>query len=106
MLLRPHRITRTDTLVLYTTLFRSKMLVDGEEDLNHVEGVDVQILEGRTRLDAIALGVAVLRDDVEDLLPNRRHPQSLLGFAAFSVTARLLDSVDPDRKSTRLNSSH
>src|SRR3546814_12768839 len=79
MLRRPPRSTRTDTLFPYTTLFRSEAIV--------------AIAAGRRR------GLAEMPEQDRAAAPRgldqgaqRRQPRAL---------ARL-----PDRKSTRLNSSH
>src|SRR3546814_14896348 len=88
---RPPRSTRTDTLVPYTTLFRSAGT--GAGAVLRAEGAGVRVVAG-CRPDA-ALGV------------------SFVGSAASSATgseatgAGVATTVSAaDRKSTRLNSSH
>src|SRR3546814_19100296 len=89
MIRRPPRSTRTDTLLPYTTLFRSDdQLVD----------VDAQLL-GVDRIERVfgvdeRGGAAVLLRLGDDVECERR-------------LARAFGAVDlEDRKSTRLNSSH
>src|SRR3546814_228306 len=87
MIRRPPRSTRTDTLLPYTTLFRSDRLVDGEAELagDHVDragqqvglqrrgvldGPDLDPLEGR----APALPVLVADQNQPRPGLHRRHP--------------------------------
>src|SRR3546814_7358034 len=106
MIRRPPRSTRTDTLVPYTTLFRS----DGEAV--RACTVSITAMEGR------------FITTIEALSPARNHPlqQAFLaenavqcGFCTpgmLMAAAALLESNsnpsddEIDRKSTRLNSSH
>src|SRR3546814_17285144 len=79
MIRRPPRSTRTDTLVPYTTLFRS---------LRMYETAVVDFLEV-----------------VEGRLPVAINLISILGEYRASDYMKRFQSI-PDRKSTRLNSSH
>src|SRR3546814_20947652 len=82
MLRRPPRSTRTDTLVPYTTLFRSalkrlKVTEIAAEDLRQppVLPIGLRLDEARRRMDADALDFAVVLDDERRLhghLPRRR----------------------------------
>src|SRR3546814_15451314 len=70
MLRRPPRSTRTDTLVPYTTLFRSalkrlKVTEIAAEDLRQppVLPIGLPLDEARRRMDADALDFAVVLDD-------------------------------------------
>src|SRR3546814_16549472 len=83
MIRRPPRSTRNDTLFPYTTLFRSKHLID-----DHL-GIDAnERRQRREKADA----------DAEQQQPARRK---LLHRSGEQV-----DEHQRDRKSTRLNSSH
>src|SRR3546814_16318597 len=93
--LRPPRSTRTDTLFPYTTLFRSADRVD--IGAGHQLGLGVEIGGG---------------DAAVDLKVELHHrPEALkewlLAERAVEIAALdLLELLGPDRKSTRLNSSH
>src|SRR3546814_15497005 len=108
MIRRPPRSTRTDTLFPYTTLFRSDRhpvdirmgAVDPPREL--VERI-ADVLIG---FDVAARG----RRDLEQI--NARVPvrmlveEALVTEEAFGEPLRIIEPVDADRKSTRLNSSH
>src|SRR3546814_1105493 len=102
MIRRPPRSTRTDTLVPYTTLFRSavvRLAVEGETQIVPdvvVAGIDQRVVrqfrelagEGLVKLARMAAVVAVAGAGVEQgVAAEQRRPVA-------------------DRKSTRLNSSH
>src|SRR3546814_3978776 len=97
MLRRPPRSTRTDTLVPYTTLFRSIARILDIGPGHHVAVLEQQRgadVEARIRRIGAARGVA------------RRVDQRVA-----RVRAALGHRISPrgrstDRKSTRLNSSH
>src|SRR3546814_11901180 len=111
--------TRPDTLCPYTTLFRSEPELGpggGAADLlraalAQVDLVEVGLedralvvarLDQQREQDLVELaGVSLLAADAQDA-----RARQLLGqrAAALPCLARL--QVDPDRKSTRLNSSH
>src|SRR3546814_17331694 len=85
---RPPISTRTDTLLPYTTLFRSAVFVVGA----------VGDVAGASRL---ALGVVdAVHDDAGGQPQEAVDAAHPFGIAAGEVV------VDGDRKSTRLNSSH
>src|SRR3546814_4743514 len=117
MVRRPPRSTRTDTLFPYTTLFRSRgqggdqVVAGGNRPGHHRSPVVAD------QVDPVPLGVAGLAD----LLDQRDHVggqvrEPVRRAAAWSgagAVAALVggDGADPlsvqaDRKSTRLNSSH
>src|SRR3546814_14575071 len=97
MVRRPPKSTRTDTLVPYTTLFRSQ----GDGAVRAASGVDQTqaplLLEHGE--NPVEIGAAL-----EDH-PAGRHD----GIGALTAgKAHVLDDAEhrQDRKSTRLNSSH
>src|SRR3546814_16996955 len=99
MIRRPPRSTRTDTLFPYTTLFRSS-------SQSHVEDrFDL------SRWRVAGNGADMIRPDV---MQNFVNAFADAGFKAESFTPSygLAEAVlavtvmPPDRKSTRLNSSH
>src|SRR3546814_17254231 len=103
MIRRPPRFTRTDTLFPYTTLFRSKC------DLAHcylgrVQPTDTPVIERPADLTAdwltSTIGAPVAEFSFEHI-----------GTGQMSECYRVSltysgDDAGPDRKSTRLNSSH
>src|SRR3546814_13468433 len=102
MIRRPPRSTRTDTLLPYTTLFRSNG--------RYAYGRQPQIMHWNMARFAEALLPAIHRvspGDVEaakvmvDAIPGRFR-----GSWHIKVREKLGLSGDGDRKSTRLNSSH
>src|SRR3546814_12273599 len=91
MIRLPPRSTRTETLLPYTTLFRS---ADFQVDGSHAAGgrrTHVQALELAARDLDVLMQFIELGSDLRQLL----NTQGVLVF----IAAR-------DRKSTRLNSSH
>src|SRR3546814_11433331 len=102
MLRRPPSSTRTDTLLPYTTLFRSFF---GAVRIDQNRPPELQRRAREAREDEHARILRILRRDIflgDEVHPvaQRRHQADLRG----AVDARQL--VAPDRKSTRLNSSH
>src|SRR3546814_21132138 len=103
MIRRPPISTRTDTLVPYTTLFRSLNFV--EQALNQ-KGIRYTLSGGKKFQD---------RAEIKDISAYLRLIANAHDRMAFeraiaapkrNVGAGLLDDIDADRKSTRLNSSH
>src|SRR3546814_12748435 len=107
MILRPPRSTRTDTHLPYTTLFRSGMYLG-----------PFQMARDQTLLAAIEAGVsavdAVFTDfrDEAGLMREARAAKAL-GFtgkmAIHPAQVAVIHAAfrpEPDRKSTRLNSSN
>src|SRR3546814_8320448 len=108
MIRRPPRSTLTDTLFPYTTLCRSPV-ADHAEALEF-RGLDLHPLRGeiaalaaelqhRHRVLVLAGGAVLLLD-----LPLDRQAVAVPARHIVGVLAEHL--VRPDRKSTRLNSSH
>src|SRR3546814_20739886 len=102
MIRRPPRSTRTDTLLPYTTLFRSeegRELVTGEVGVHPVAFFE-QALPGR------ALGQSI--DGGEKLLALRviQSRRGHHGAPVHQVDVHAAFDQGRDRKSTRLNSSH
>src|SRR3546814_16590135 len=103
MIRRPPRSTRTDTLFPYTTLFRSGRglaqrrfapavdeLVDLGEEFDLADATPAA-LKVESRAEPLSLGIMVAD-------PPTDRPQ-------LSDRAEI-EAAAPDRKSTRLNSSH
>src|SRR3546814_9891455 len=113
MILRTPRSTRTDTLVPYTTLFRSRLQILG---MRQARGAD-QLTQGMQRVVmeiAHALGLVRYHQRALPGLVLRRHTgRTTIGVAGPRLhtakreheAARRIAPVG-DRKSTRLNSSH
>src|SRR3546814_13986741 len=103
MKLLPPRSTRTDTLFPYTTLFRSRRAVKIEDTGGDLDRTLFIGIEQRQRRLQQARGV-----------PMADAGLAVVGIATALVTViadvmrveRVEKTVRPDRKSTRLNSSH
>src|SRR3546814_8138729 len=111
MIRRPPRSTRTDTLFPYTTLFRSKSPAPSPArgSSGSVGGVPD---DGEGVLVILSGGAAEIGVDLAWSELGCRHAQRHIVLAgafagpdpaAADLRAR---AIDPDRKSTRLNSSH
>src|SRR3546814_20400329 len=89
---QPHRLTRTDTLFPYTTLFRSRRHEAGCTAQTHevITAIPLVSRQGESEIDR---GVGLGRFGCSDDLAER---------------CRYFELIDAqeDRKSTRLNSSH
>src|SRR3546814_17933611 len=124
MIRRPQRATRTDTLVPYTTLFRSQATrIDYPGAVGTVPALvlpskqgDVYILDRRTGRPLTPVGtIEVPGGGVE---PAERSPTQIVSLwhtlRKPDLTERDMWGMSPidqmicriDRKSTRLNSSH
>src|SRR3546814_10107819 len=129
MIRRPPRSTRTDTLFPYTTLFRSYQhqrlrFGIGIHSIGPAVGFDFSVSKaaggGEVRDGCIGFGVVVAfavtthsvgLDNgswpkfkvIFPLLESKRAPPQ---YVAFCRHLFCLDHWQPDRKSTRLNSSH
>src|SRR3546814_12712851 len=102
MIRRPPRSTRTDTLFPYTTLFRSEGAAQfGERDQIAARAPHRSRIAPAAEADPAL--VAAVRVHHIELLPARaiafEHDPGAVGRIAAA-------GIDPDRKSTRLNSSH
>src|SRR3546814_20027917 len=100
---RPPRSTRTDTLVPYTTLFRSQQ--------NAPSGPDGKPLGGETsakRAGTLFTAVRSFADGFMVILSDqsRRSPLKVLARGLERDDAIECARAEADRKSTRLNSSH
>src|SRR3546814_18456350 len=101
MIRRPPRATRTDTLFPYTTLFRSAMafalLAKRAIELTELASAGL-----RAQAQACEEVIRLL----ERLMGREINPASLLLPADLGAVADITLKAYPDRKSTRLNSSH
>src|SRR3546814_7542254 len=117
MIRRPPRSTRTDTLLPYTTLFRSH--IESGEDAKTLRTVEWLCRQwatwGLTRNDCVVAIGGGMVTDVAGFAAATYHR----GVPVVHVATTLLGMVDAaiggttgvtlpegDRKSTRLNSSH
>src|SRR3546814_6583370 len=110
MIRRPPRSTRTDTLFPYTTLFRSTELTAHTRDLMSRIEIDLG-----TKLDWVAVNhyntghphVHVIVRGKDDLGENLVIIGDYLANGIRERASELTTlELGPDRKSTRLNSSH
>src|SRR3546814_17532577 len=115
MIRRPPRSTRTDTLVPYTTLFRSRQVVAAEPAqrpatrlLRQLDRPGEQVrIGGRGCHGPSMAATAPAALDPHRLRPERgrvRLPEAL--EAARLAVPREPQQLSGDRKGTRLNSSH
>src|SRR3546814_3224859 len=99
MIRRPPRSTRTDTLFPYTTLFRSPIITEREGIANYVDLVEG--LSMREVMDeTTGISSRVVIDWKQQPRGNDLKPRITLRDEKGNVISL------PDRKSTRLNSSH
>src|SRR3546814_6946019 len=104
---RPPRSTRTDTLFPYTTLFRSEAFV-AQSGALPVHAFD----QPETLLGQGTVGLEIPADlpDCDTLLVATGGGGLIGGIAAWFAGRIRIVAVEPegapDRKSTRLNSSH
>src|SRR3546814_1782918 len=115
MIRRPPRSTRTDTLFPYTTLFRSAFapllaaLQSVSERLvtcticGNIDTHDPCAVCADPRRDARSLCVVEDVSDLWALDKSRLFPGQ---YHVLGGRLSALEGVRPDRKSTRLNSSH
>src|SRR3546814_10687706 len=103
MIRRPPRSTRTDTLLPYTTRFRSAEVV---ADRGHTR-VERRVVVRREKAIIEIIGHR-RRDAAEEgaLRQRRRVAIDLVGREADPPGQFAAQRVTLDRKSTRLNSSH
>src|SRR3546814_11854524 len=111
MIRRPPRATRTDTLFPYTTLFRSCMhealfsdrgLAEGFSTLDVAKGLIDEGYHPMTVFFPLVVHGAMLIE------PTETESKAVLDqfIGALRSIALRAKNGDPDRKSTRLNSSH
>src|SRR3546814_12754558 len=98
MIRRPPRSTRTDTLLPYTTLFRSQAQ---DDRVLAVAGGKERSL-ARADREHLALGVGDAGKDADQPPPVVLAPLDPQGHPVLERS----EFVHLDRKSTRLNSSH
>src|SRR3546814_16173595 len=97
---RPPRVTRTDTLFPYTTLFRSHRIDAYYQPIVRLDTREIVGLEAlcRMRIGDRVVAAADFQEATNDV------------HVAMAMTARMMAlvaaDVRADRKSTRLNSSH
>src|SRR3546814_6911302 len=101
MLRPPPRSTRPYTLLPYTTLFRSGQRLDGRAQ---VPGRDVH--QAGFFFAATFLTAFLVAFFAAFLTAFFTAPAAAFGLAAVLVVAFFAAPLRPDRKSTRLNSSH
>src|SRR3546814_18245026 len=107
---RPPRSTRTATLFPFTTPFRSTLLlIPGIGETLRING-RVEAMTGGEAHIAIAdcyahCAKALIRSAFWQAEPGAAPTGDAAAFAA-ATRFMALATVDPDRKSTRLNSSH
>src|SRR3546814_18017288 len=97
MIRRPPRSTRIDTLFPYTTLFRSNL---GQAHLLVFGGDDGSMFFRQQELRGNHPGFS------RDILAYHTVTDTWVAMGQVGTSDSVDRSVHPDRKSTRLNSSH
>src|SRR3546814_10365092 len=94
---RPPRSTRTDTLVPYTTLFRSLVLLDhvafGDGDLELGRLADLDVVEAQ-----ITAGVRIHALDVRGVLRSEEHTSELQSLMRISYAVFCLKKKNHNQK--------
>src|SRR3546814_14513267 len=105
MIRRPPRSTRTDTLFPYTTLFRSGQF---RRSLSAGTAVKDRRRDQRATTTGRELGTGreSPRRQRDRLIGFLANPACADGAAPSGIVRFVLERPPPDRKSTRLNSSH
>src|SRR3546814_10484444 len=113
---RPPRSTRTDTLLPYTTLFRSRRFVhlaEHQRDLRSLGGrIAVGVLGDHAGVEEFVVEIVALAGAFADAREHRGAAMALGDIVDEFLNenrladARAAEQDDLDRKSTRLNSSH
>src|SRR3546814_11025583 len=114
MIRRPPRSTRTDTLFPYTTLFRSEeqLRIFGNGRIAHGAGLDqpLSAAQGPDPANQRAGADRRLRRRANRCSGRNTHKlksgREMMMLAEQDFYAALEAGRKPDRKSTRLNSSH
>src|SRR3546814_11591070 len=101
MIRPPPRSTRTDTLFPYTTLFRSRCLMPWTREQMAAQAAR-ELQDGFYVNLGIGIPTLVANFVPIDIEVVLQSENGMLGIGPFPYD----DEVDPDRKSTRLNSSH
>src|SRR3546814_4620652 len=103
---RPPRSTRTDTLLPYTTLFRSAYSAGFARSFAQAIGLDGSEIAAQYRAEANPDPLPYY--DQYEPLDEARVPSSSFAWIAAAVGALIVALLIAfrDRKSTRLNSSH
>src|SRR5690606_39447908 len=94
-----HRLSPTSTLFPYTTLFRSFQIVRNDD----ARAAPDPFQRGDRRLDHVFHLLGVGGHHGGEVAVSQRGDEQ---FAGHHLSARTVDVVPLDRKSTRLNSSH
>src|SRR3546814_13632384 len=94
MIRRPPRSTRTDTLLPYTTLFRSEGLMHH----HHRDSGSGTVVDPAVRDE--------LRENLRPARWRNPEPADRYGLVVIGAGAAGLAAAQEDRKSTRLDSSH
>src|SRR3546814_7669023 len=114
MIRRPPRSTRTDTLFPYTTLFRSNLASWGitthQRDSFLKNSEIVAYLQDTLHQPRSPAQAKEVREDILNFASKRDmeigHPIMLCGLSTLYGNKNAHGVLKPDRKSTRLNSSH
>src|SRR3546814_19604598 len=113
MIRRPPRSTRTDTLLPYTTLFRSKAIMMAEFQLTdrQAEAILNMRLRSLRKLEEMELRrerdqLAAEREGLVKLIESPARQRTRLKKDLTTLRDRYGPETELDRKSTRLNSSH
>src|SRR3546814_8767723 len=116
MIRRPPRSTLTDTLFPYTTLFRSKWVLDEDEELARRLDENDKALDNLTATRRLAeADAAAAHAHIEAELSSHRQRRDEAERSADVLQAQFVAAQDSflayqrtveDRKSTSLNSSH
>src|SRR3546814_16033454 len=126
MIRRPPRSTRTDTLFPYTTLFRSvkskELTMPRETQAARMAapaalpgGYASAPPSGGDHKTTVTTRFGVIEFDLNQALTFPKAIPGFVGYRLFGLamipseapsTFMLLQALEPDRKSTRLNSSH
>src|SRR3546814_18801814 len=116
MIRRPPISTRPDTLLPYTTHFRSGIAHRGH---HHPPALDARSGHRRPHLDTLGPGGPIVTAEQiaqQETAPaaSRRRRQRVVALGVEEARAvemvahrpAIIDAIEKDRKSTRLNSSH
>src|SRR3546814_11601048 len=105
MIRRPPRSTRTDTLFPYTTLFRSDG-VTGAGEFRSLADLGIASIALTSDDQAYVAGDGEVIVHGEASFTRTDGTTAAVGDVSFITPRAANDAERPDRKSTRLNSSH